>query len=97
MVKTNSAEAISSAEPTRDTSDPALHLSWHRDQEHNSDKEADFESGDIKKTLVTEPTHPSNTGPCYSATTDDVGQLVSNQGDSFLHFVLCNETLLFGI
>lgn len=85
-VKTHSIEATSSAEPTREASGPALQMLWHRDQEHDSNKEADFELGGIKKTLVTESTHPSNSGPYYSATADDVAQLVKNQGDFFPSF-----------
>lgn len=92
-VKTHSIEATSSAEPTTEASDPAIQLSWHRDQEHDSNKEADFELGGIKKTLVTEPTRPSNSGPYYSATTDIVTQLIKNEGDFFpLDFMLSNQT-----
>lgn len=83
VVKTHSDEATSSAEPTTEASDPAFQLSWQRDQEHDSNKEADFELGGIKKTLVTEPTQPSNSGPCYSAMTDVVTQLIRNEGDFF--------------
>lgn len=88
VFKTHStAEAISSAEPTRETSEPALQLSWHRDQEHDSNKKADFELGSINKTFVTEPTRLLNTGPYYSERADDVAQIVKNQGDFiFLNF-----------
>lgn len=97
VVETCSVEATSSAEPTRDTSHPALQLSWQGNEEHDSNKEADFELGCLKKTLVTEPTHPSNSGPYYSAMADDVVQLVKNQGDFFfLHFNLRNQISLFG-
>ncbi|XP_029692554.1 obscurin-like protein 1 isoform X10 [Takifugu rubripes] len=82
VVKTHSIEATSSAEPTTEASDPAFQLSWHRDQEHDSNKEADFELGGIKKTLVTAPTQPSNSGPYYSATTDAVTQLIKNEASS---------------
>lgn len=95
VVKTHTIEATSSAEPTTEASDPAFQLSWHRDEEHDSNKEADFELGGIEKTLVTEPTQPSNSGPYYNATTDVVTQLIKNEGDFFSLFILSNQTFLF--
>lgn len=97
VVETSSVEATSSAEPTRDTPQPALQLSWQGNEDHESNKEADFELGSIKKALVTEPPHPSNSGPYYSAMADDVAQLVKNQGDFyFLHLDLHNQTSFLG-
>lgn len=97
VVETRSVEATFSAESTMDTSHHALQLSWQGNEEHDSNKEADFELGCIEKALVTEPTHPTNSGPYYSAMADDVAQLVRHQGDFFfLHFDLHNQTCLFG-
>lgn len=84
VVETQSLEATSSTEPTHETSDPAFQVSCQTDQEHDSNREPDFEMGGIKKTLVIEPTHPSNSGAYYCATADDVAQLiVKDQGDLF--------------
>lgn len=71
-----------------DTSHHALQLSWQGNEEHDSNKEADFELGCIKKALVTEPTHPTNSGPYYSAMADDVAQLVRHQGDFFFYILI---------
>lgn len=61
-------------------------MSWQRDKEHDSNRESDFEMEGIKKTLVIEPTHPSNSGTYYCATADDVAQLIlKNQGDFFVN------------
>ncbi|XP_071341034.1 obscurin isoform X3 [Trachinotus anak] len=83
VVETQSLEATWSTEPTCETSDPSVHVSWQRDKEHESNREPDFEMEGIKKTLVIEPTHPSNSGAYYCATADDVAQLiVKNQATS---------------
>ncbi|XP_071341534.1 obscurin isoform X9 [Trachinotus anak] len=76
VVETQSLEATWSTEPTCETSDPSVHVSWQRDKEHESNREPDFEMEGIKKTLVIEPTHPSNSGAYYCATADDVAQLI---------------------
>ncbi|XP_056244892.1 obscurin-like protein 1 isoform X7 [Seriola aureovittata] len=76
VVETQSLEAACSTDPTCETSDPAVHMSWQRDKEHDSNREPDYEMGGIKKTLVIEPTHPSNSGAYYCATADDVAQLI---------------------
>ncbi|XP_028446800.1 obscurin-like protein 1 isoform X7 [Perca flavescens] len=78
VVETQSLEATCPTEPTCETSDPAFQVSWQRDKEHDSNKDPDFEMGGIKKTLVIEPTHPSNSGAYYCATADDVAQLIVN-------------------
>lgn len=79
-----SLEATSSTVPTSGTSDPALQCSWHRDQEHNSNREPDFEMRGNKKTLIIEPSHSLNTGTYYCSTADEVAQLVvKDQGDLF--------------
>ncbi|XP_035860408.1 obscurin-like protein 1 isoform X7 [Sander lucioperca] len=78
VVETQSLEATCPTEPTCETSDPAFQVSWQRDKEHDSNKEPAFEMGGIKKTLVIEPTHPSNSGAYYCATADDVAQLIVN-------------------
>lgn len=81
-----SLEATCPTKPTCETSDPALQVSWQGDKEHDSNREPDFEMGDIEKTLVIEPTHPSNSGTYYCATADDVAQLiVKNQGDFLIN------------
>ncbi|XP_033990218.1 obscurin-like [Trematomus bernacchii] len=78
VVETQSLEATSPSEPTCETSETALLASWQRDKEHDSKNEPDLEMGGIKKTLVIEPTHPSNSGTYYCATADDVAQLIVN-------------------
>lgn len=79
-----SLEAAYPTEPTCETADPDFQVSWQKDTEHDSNREHDFEMGDIKRTLVIEPTHPSNSGAYYCATADDVAQLiVKTQGDFF--------------
>ncbi|KAM8749670.1 obscurin isoform 8-T9 [Acanthopagrus schlegelii] len=83
VMETQSLEATCPTEPTCETSDPAFQVSWQRDKEHDSNIEPDIEMGGIKKTLVIEPTHPSNSGAYYCATADDVAQLiVMNQAPS---------------
>ncbi|XP_032368893.1 obscurin-like protein 1 isoform X9 [Etheostoma spectabile] len=74
VVETPSLEATCPTEPTCETSDPDFQV----DKEHDSNKEPDSEMGGIKKTLVIEPTHPSNSGAYYCATVDDVAQLIVN-------------------
>lgn len=82
VVETQSLEATSPSEPTCETSETAFPESWQKDKERDSNNEPDLEMGGIKKTLVIEPTHPSNSGTYYCATADDVAQLiVNNQGD----------------
>ncbi|KAL6101271.1 obsl1 [Pungitius sinensis] len=76
VVESQSLEATCPPEPTYDASDPALQVLLQR--KHASDKEPNLERGGIKKTLVIEPTHPSNSGAYYCATTDDVAKLVVN-------------------
>lgn len=79
-----SLEATCPTEPASETSDPAFQVSWQKDTETYSNREADFEMEGIKETLVIEPTHPSKSGAYYCATADDVAQLiVKNQGDLF--------------
>nr|XP_033473862.1 obscurin-like protein 1 isoform X8 [Epinephelus lanceolatus] len=78
VVETQSLDATCPTEPTCETSDPAFQVSWQEDKEHDSNKEPDFEMEGIKKTLVIEPTHPSNSGAYYCATADDVAQLIVN-------------------
>ncbi|XP_071341621.1 obscurin isoform X10 [Trachinotus anak] len=90
VVETQSLEATWSTEPTCETSDPSVHVSWQRDKEHESNREPDFEMEGIKKTLVIEPTHPSNSGAYYCATADDVAQLiVKNQAPPVTITTLC--------
>ncbi|XP_051260023.1 obscurin-like protein 1 isoform X1 [Dicentrarchus labrax] len=76
VVETQSFEATCPTEPTCETRDLAFQASWQKDKEHDSNREPDFEIGGIKKTLVIEPTHPSNSGAYYCATADDVAQLI---------------------
>ncbi|XP_035532982.1 obscurin isoform X12 [Morone saxatilis] len=76
VVETQSFEATCPTEPTCETPDLAFQASWQKDKEHDSNREPDFEIGGIKKTLVIEPTHPSNSGAYYCATADDVAQLI---------------------
>nr|XP_046260549.1 obscurin-like isoform X4 [Scatophagus argus] len=75
VVEMQSLEATCPTEPTCETSDhTCFQVSWQGAQEHDSNRESDFE--DIKKTLVIEPTHPSNSGAYYCATANDVAQLI---------------------
>ncbi|XP_028249496.1 obscurin-like protein 1 isoform X9 [Parambassis ranga] len=78
VVETQSLMATCHTEHTCETSDPAFQVSWQRDTESDSNREPDFEMEGIKKTLVIEPTHPSNSGAYYCATADDVAQLIAN-------------------
>ncbi|XP_040003801.1 obscurin-like protein 1 isoform X1 [Xiphias gladius] len=77
VVEMQSLEATCPTTPTCETSDPAVQVSLQRDKEHDSNRKPDFEMGGIKKTLVIEPTHPSNSGAYYCATADDVAQLIA--------------------
>ncbi|XP_056280898.1 obscurin-like protein 1 isoform X10 [Pseudoliparis swirei] len=91
VVETQSLEATCPPEPTCDTSDPAVQVSLQRDEEHHSYKKPNLETGGIKKTLVIEPTHPSNSGAYYCATADDVAQLiVNNQAPPVRITALCD-------
>ncbi|XP_069389519.1 obscurin isoform X13 [Paralichthys olivaceus] len=76
LVEMQSLEATCPTEPTREPSDPAVQVSGQRDKECDSNTEPDFETEAIQKTLVIEPTHPSNSGAYYCATADDVAQLI---------------------
>ncbi|XP_035532987.1 obscurin-like protein 1 isoform X17 [Morone saxatilis] len=90
VVETQSFEATCPTEPTCETPDLAFQASWQKDKEHDSNREPDFEIGGIKKTLVIEPTHPSNSGAYYCATADDVAQLiVKNQAPPVRITTLC--------
>ncbi len=85
-METQSLEATKS---TCETSDPAFQVSWQSGKEHDSNRKPDFEMGDMEKTLVIEPAHPSNSGTYYCATADDVAQLIEkHQGDSFKYLFL---------
>ncbi|KAF7215032.1 transcript variant X2 [Nothobranchius furzeri] len=64
------------SEPASETSDPVFQASQPKESESCSSKEFDFEMEDINKTLVVEPTHPSNSGAYYCATADDVAKLI---------------------
>lgn len=82
---TRSLEATSAAEATHESADPALQVSQQTDQGIGTSRDPEFELGCIRKDLVIEPTHPSNSGIYYCATADDVAQLiVKNQGDIFI-------------
>lgn len=80
------------AEAPCEISDPAVQVLWQRGRETN--REPEYEFGGIKKTLVIDPSHPSDSGEYYCATADDVAQLiVTNQGDFIIHSFVC--TFLF--
>ncbi|KAK2839511.1 hypothetical protein Q5P01_013251 [Channa striata] len=76
IVETQSIEATCLTEPICETSEPGVQVSQPVDKEPDSNREPDFEMEGIKKTLVIEPTHPSNSGAYYCATADDVAQLI---------------------
>ncbi|KAM8855612.1 obscurin isoform 4-T4 [Spinachia spinachia] len=78
VVESQSLEATCPPEPAYDASDPALQVSLQWNKEHDSNKEPNLERGGIKKTLVIEPTHPSNSGAYYCATSDDVAKIIVN-------------------
>lgn len=83
--KSQSLEATCPTELPCEISDLAAQVSWQKDEEYVAKSEPDFEMEGIKKTLIIEPTHPSNSGAYYCATADDVAQLiVQNQGDFFV-------------
>uniref|UniRef100_A0A667YZC2 Obscurin like cytoskeletal adaptor 1b n=1 Tax=Myripristis murdjan TaxID=586833 RepID=A0A667YZC2_9TELE len=87
IAKTKSLEAGRPCELECEVTDPTAHVYWYKDgdEEHVAKSEPDFEMEGIKKTLIIEPTHPSNSGAYYCATADDVAQLiVQNQGDFFV-------------
>lgn len=89
VVMTRSLEATSATEPTSESADPALQVSQQTDQEVGTSRDPGFELGCIRKDLVIEPTHLSNSGTYYCATADDVAQLiVKNQGDIFIRLFL---------
>ncbi|XP_032423837.1 obscurin-like protein 1 isoform X7 [Xiphophorus hellerii] len=69
-------EATRPIEPVGESSDPAGQVSWPKDSQTHSSRQFGFEMGDIKETLVIEPTHPSNSGAYYCATADDVAKLI---------------------
>ncbi|KAK2906321.1 hypothetical protein Q8A73_010264 [Channa argus] len=85
-----SLEATCLTEPICKSSDPGVQVSQPMDKEPDSNREPDFEMEGIKKTLVIEPTHPSNSGAYYCATADDVAQLiVKNQARPVTITKLC--------
>lgn len=91
VMKSPSLQETRPTEPPCEITDSAFEVTQQRDEEHDCISVPDFEREDIKKTLVIEPTHPSNSGAYYCATADDVAQLiVKNQGDfSFFLSILC--------
>lgn len=79
-----SFNATSSTESSNETSAPAFQVSRQMDQGHDLYRAPNWEMETDKKNLVIEPTHPSNSGAYYCATTDVVAQLIlKNQGDLF--------------
>ncbi|KAM9801974.1 obscurin isoform 6-T7 [Syngnathus typhle] len=71
-------------EPPRQISDPESHCphqaeeSQEKGEATGSNSQHEVVMEDIKKTLVIEPSHPSNSGTYYCATADDVAPLVAN-------------------
>ncbi|KAK0147315.1 Obscurin [Merluccius polli] len=57
-------------------SDSAVQEFGQQDEEQDVTSQPGFEMGGFEKTLVIEPTHPSNSGAYYCATADDVAQLI---------------------
>ncbi|XP_026151995.1 obscurin isoform X3 [Mastacembelus armatus] len=76
IVEKQSFEATCPTEPICEISDPVVQVSQQRDEEHDCNRQPDFEMGDIKKTLVIEPTHLTKSGAYYCATAADVAQLI---------------------
>lgn len=92
---TRSPEATAATEPTNESSDPALQVSQQTDQEIGTSSDPEFELGSIRKDLVIEPRHPSNSGIYYCATANDVAQLiVKNQGDTFIRVFFIHLSLI---
>lgn len=90
-----SLEATSATEPAYESADPALQVSRPADQEVGTSPAPECELGCVRKDLVIEPTHPSNSGMYYCATADDVAQLiVKNQGDIFLRLFFIPLSLI---
>ena len=90
VVKSQSLEATCPIELPCEISDPGPQGSLQKDQAQNhSETEPGFDLGGIKRALVIEPAHPSNSGAYYCATADDVAKLiVQNQGDFCQMFVI---------
>ncbi|KAM9710753.1 obscurin isoform 9-T9 [Menidia menidia] len=76
VVEMQPLEANKPTEPPCETSGRDSQVSCQMDTDSYMNREPDFEMGSIKKTLVIEPTHPSNSGAYYCATADDVVQLI---------------------
>ncbi|XP_054643846.1 obscurin-like protein 1 isoform X4 [Dunckerocampus dactyliophorus] len=77
-VEKQSLEAPCPTEPACEIANPAAQVSLQKAKATDLNLEQDFKMEAIKKTLVIEPTHPSNSGAYYCATADDVAPLVVN-------------------
>ncbi|XP_062312290.1 obscurin-like protein 1 isoform X2 [Osmerus eperlanus] len=77
VVKSQSLEATCPIELPCEISDPVPQGSLQKDEAQNhSETEPGFDLGGIKRALVIEPAHPSNSGAYYCATADDVAKLI---------------------
>ncbi|XP_028291238.1 obscurin-like protein 1 isoform X11 [Gouania willdenowi] len=76
VVEMKALEGPCPTEPACKPSDPDFQVSWQENRDIDSIKEADFENEGVKMSLVVEPNHSSNSGSYYSATVDDVAQLI---------------------
>ena len=77
-------------------SDSAVQEFGQQDEEQDVTSQPGFEMGGFEKTLVIEPTHPSNSGAYYCATADDVAQLiVQNEGDCYVSVLFVSLVFFF--
>jgi len=77
-------------------SDSAAQVFGHQDKGQELISQPGYEMGGFEKTLVIEPTHPSNSGAYYCATADDVAHLiVQNEGDCFVSVLFVSLFLFF--
>nr|XP_057937505.1 obscurin-like protein 1 isoform X3 [Doryrhamphus excisus] len=77
-VENQALEAPCPTRPACKISNPAAQVSLQKAKAAHLNLDQDFQMETIKKTLVIEPTHPSNSGAYYCATADDVAALVVN-------------------
>lgn len=88
VVKSQLLEATCPIELPCEISDPIAQVSRQKDKVELISDTGPFEMEGIRRNLVVEPAHPSNSGAYYCATAEDVAPLiVQNQGDFCQMFV----------
>ncbi|CDQ69529.1 unnamed protein product [Oncorhynchus mykiss] len=82
VVKSQPFQATCPIELPCEISDPIAQVSRQKDKVEPISDTGPFEMGGIRRNLVVQPAHPSNSGAYYCATAEDVAPLiVQNQGD----------------